>query len=124
MISVLPEKNKDKIKEIFGENGLSYNEKSGGVFATLGSEVLGYCLYYLDDKSMTVLKLYPQDDLMLADGILRSALHISAEHFVMDARYSEEMDETVFARLCFIKDRKNRTLDIDKLFGGCSCAEK
>jgi hypothetical protein len=59
---------------------------------------------------------------MLADGILRAALHQAAERSAMDARYSPDVPEALLKTLGFIKDADTRTLDIDKLFGSCcSC---
>ncbi len=121
MITVLPEKDFQKVKEIFAENELSCNEFSGCVTAKSGEEVLGYCLYNLDKNQITILKLEPTEDLLMADGVLRSALHVAAESFVLDARYTADMDNIIFKKLDFIKDETQRKLDIDKLFGGCSC---
>ncbi|MBO4468058.1 MAG: hypothetical protein J5766_02025 [Clostridia bacterium] len=121
MITVSPEKDRGKIKAVFAENGFDYADDSGVVSAKAGDELLGYCLYRLDGKRMEILKLFPTDDLLLADGILRSTIHVACERFVMDIRYSEDMDAKVFKRLDFIKDESERTLNADKLFGGCHC---
>ena len=124
MITLSACKEEEKIKEIFKEKSLDYNEKSGCVFARFENEILGYCLYYLDEKQICILYLEPQDDIMLADGILRSALHIAAERSAMDASYSEDAPESLFEKLGFILDKNSRKLDIDKLFKGCGCCEK
>lgn len=121
MITVLPENNERITEAVFKEKGIPFTEDSGMVTAKSGGEILGRCLYYLSETRMTVLSLEPENDLLMADGILRSALHISAERFVMDAVYGENTDGEIFRKLGFIKDEKERTLDIDKLFGGCSC---
>ena len=122
MLSVLPCKDKNEIKEIFAKYGLDYTEKSGCVVARDKTEILGECLYLLDDKSIVILRLEPQNDLMLADGILRAALHQAAEKSAMDARYDVSAPASLLNTLGFIKDADTRTLDIDKLFGSCcSC---
>ncbi len=122
MLSVLPCKNVSEIKEIFAKYNLNYNENSGCVIARDREEILGECLYLLDDKGILILRLEPQDDIMLADGILRSALHQAAEKSAMDAHYSPDAPEAILMSLGFIKDQDSRTLDIDKLFGSCcSC---
>ncbi len=124
MITVLPSKDKEEIKKIFKEQNIKFCENSGCVIAKFGEEVLGKCLYYLDDNCMTVLKIEPKDDLMLLDGILRSTLHIATERSIMKAVYSDVSDESIFEKLGFIKDKNLRTLDTDRLFLGCSCAKK
>ena len=121
MITISPEKDKALVEKLFCENGISVSEFSSAVVAKFGSEVLGFCLYELDAKKIVIHKVSPEDDIMLADGILRSALHVAAERSAMDARYSEFADEKLFEKLSFIKNQAERTLDIDKLFGGCKC---
>ena len=122
MLSVLPCKDADELKEIFAKYDLDYIENAGCVVARDRSEILGECLYLLDDKGIMILRLEPQNDIMLADGILRSALHQAAEKSAMDARYSPDVPEVLLKTLGFIKDANSRTLDIDKLFGSCcSC---
>lgn len=121
MITVSPVKDKKQIEDIFLSKNLSSNEKSGAVIAENKGEVLGSCLYYLDERSIVILSVEPTDDLMLADGILRSALHVAAERSAMDAFYHADADESFFEKLGFIKSKEERRLDIDKLFGGCCC---
>ncbi|MBQ8203029.1 MAG: hypothetical protein IJZ75_01960 [Clostridia bacterium] len=123
MISVSPLKDMELVKKLFCENKFDFNENSGCVAAVDGDEVLGMCLYYLDNKGITVLSVEPKEDIMLADGILRSALHVAAQISAMDARYQGAEYEELFARLGFIKEKENKTLDIDKLFGGCCCSK-
>ena len=121
MITVSPLKDGELIKKFFLEKGYDFTENSGCVAAICGDETLGKCLYYLFEKGITVLSVEPKDDIMLADGILRSALHVAAEKSAMDARYEDTAYEELFDKLGFIKDKKEKNLDIDKLFGGCNC---
>ena len=121
MITISPEKDKAAIESLFTQNGIEINPYSSAVIAKFDSEVLGFCLYDLEDRKIMIHKISPENDIMLADGILRSALHVAAERSIMDARYSEKAPEELFERLGFIKNRAEKVLDIDKLFGGCKC---
>ncbi len=121
MISVLPCKDSAEIKKLFKKHNLEINDSSGCVIARTGEEVLGYCLYNLTEKTITVFAVEPQSDIMLADGILRSALHVAAENFVLDARYDDIAPEKLFELLGFITDKNDKKLNINKLFGGCGC---
>lgn len=121
MITVSPEKDIETIKKFFADSGFDFREDSGVVSAKTGDGLLGYCLYYLDKKRMEILKLFPTDDIALADGILRSTIHVACERFVMDIRYNELTDPEIFKKLDFIKDGSERALNADKLFGGCHC---
>ena len=119
MITVSPEKDIETIKKFFADNDFDFREDSGVVSAKTGDGLLGYCLYYLDKKRMEILKLFPTDDIALADGILRSTIHVACERFVMDIRYNKLTE--ILKKLDFIKDENERTLNADKLFGGCHC---
>lgn len=124
MISVIPCKDKFKITALFNEHNIKVDEYSGCVIASTGDTVLGYCLYSLTQKTMTVFVVEPQSDIPLADGILRSALHVAAENFVLDARYADCAPIDLFRTLDFIKNEDEKQLNIDKLFGGCNCHNK
>ena len=124
MIEVKPILEQELLKPLFEKHRLEMDDCSGGVAAKFGEEVLGYCLYTLTDTSIVVHILEPQEDAFLADGILRSALHVAAERSAMDARYSQTAPESLLVNLGFVTDRENKVLNIDLLFGGCcSCKE-
>ena len=124
MISVLPCHDRAEIESLFAGHNLPTDEFSGCVIARTGEEMLGYCLYSLTPKTVTVFAVEPQSDIMLADGILRSALHVAAENFVLDAHYTESAPIELFRKLDFIKNEDEKRLNIDKLFGGCNCHKK
>lgn len=117
MITITPLGDKNSIEELFRNNGIDTNEYSGAVVAKSGEEVLGFCLYELYKTGITILHIFPKDDLPLADGILRSALNIAALRGALDARYVK--DDALFRKLGFILNEKDKKLDIDKLFRGC-----
>ena len=121
MISVLPCHDKEQIEQLFKKHNLTLCESSSCVIATEKQEVLGYCLYNLDKEKMVVFAVEPQGDIPLADGILRSALHVAAENFVLDAFYDDCAPIELFSLLGFIKNEQEKRLNIDKLFGGCNC---
>lgn len=125
MISVLPIKDNTLIKALFDNFGAKFNEFSGAVEATCGEEKLGYAIFYLDDEKITVLDIEPKNDLALADGILRSALHNAVCAKVMKAYYNENSPVEIFEKLKFILDESEKTLNINKLFESCcSCSDK
>ena len=124
MIALAPISDKNEINRLFSENGLEFTEFSGCVKAKCGEEVLGFCLYDLDKNGIVIYKIIPENDLMLADGILRSTLHVAAERSIMNAFYSGEDIEKLCDRLGFIKDRAEKSLKINKLFEACCCERK
>jgi len=124
MLSLFPLKDKEEIAGIYSSRQMTANENSGCVICKNGDEVLGLCLYELSDK-MLIKHIEPINDIALADGILRSTLHVAAERFVMDAFYADSMPEDFFEKLGFIEDKTEKRLCIDKLFTSCqSCGKK
>lgn len=119
MITLGPISDREKIKVIFESKNISVTENSGCVVAKDREEVLGLCLYELDKAKMTALYIEPLGDIALADGILRSTLHVAAERGVMDAFYAETLPENFLNKLGFIKNEEEKRLDIDKLFKSC-----
>lgn len=125
MISVLSSKNAEEIKALFEKHGRSFCEESGCVIAREGEKALGYCLYYLNSAKMTVLEIEPQNDLSLADGILRSAIHNAVFKNIMNVYYDEKSPEKVFEKLQFILSSDEKSLNSEKLFESCcSCTDK
>lgn len=123
MITISPVKDSALLEKLYRDSNVSLNEKSSAVAALFGEELLGFCLYDIDEKSIIIRALSPENDIMLADGILRSALHVAAERSAMDARYADNAPMDVLKKLDFISDDQEHTLNIDKLFGGCSCGK-
>lgn len=122
MLTLAPLKEKSEIEAIFKEYNFEFNQFSGVLTAFDGSKVIGKSLYYLDDEKMTVLFIEPLEDIPLADGILRSTLHIAAERSIMNAFYAETLPESFLKRIDFIKSESEKSLQIDKLFKSCcSC---
>ena len=121
MLSILKEKDKNIVDNLFKENGLPISEFSLAITAKCCDEILGYCLFDLDEEKIIIHKVEPQNDIMLSDGILRSALHIAAERSIMNAFYSDFAPKDLFKKLLFIKNEAEKSLDIDKLFSDCGC---
>ena len=73
----------------------------------------------MDNEKITVKYIEPLDDISLADGILRSTLHVAAEHGVLNAFYEDTVPYDFLNKIGFIKDELEKRLDIDKLFKSC-----
>ena len=122
MITLGPINDKSRVEKIFKERNLAFTQYSGCVAAECSEEVLGVCLYELTPDKMTVLYIEPIGDIALADGILRSTLHVAAERSIMSAFYAETVSEDFLNKIGFIKNAQEKSLEIDKLFKSCcSC---
>ena len=110
-------------KRLFEKEGLSFNDCSDCLCAKDKDEVLGYCLFDIKDKEMTIRAIEPQNDLMLLDGVLRSTLHIAASRNLEKAVWADKAPEKIFKTLGFVTEEN--TLNINKLYeSGCSCCKK
>ncbi len=118
MIVLKTTDDRQKVKELYKKEGIEFSSLSNCLFATEKQEVLGYCLFDLD-KALTVHCVIPLNDVPLADGILRSTLHVGCERGVVDAFYSDTAPEKLFETLNFIKNKGEKRLDVDKLFQSC-----
>ena len=118
MITLKPTNDREIVKEYYEKNGIAFNEFSNLLLATEKDEVLGYCLFDIED-TLTVHKIEPQSDLALLDGVLRSTLHVGCERGVFDAFYSATAPEAAFETLKFIKNKDEKSLNVDKLFKSC-----
>ena len=119
MITVLPVKDGSRLAALFAAAGLKQTADAAAVEAMDGEESLGYCLFGLDDKRIEVRALEPAADRYMADGLLRSALHVAVTRGVMAAFYADTAPLKLLKSLGFIKNDENRELDIDKLFSSC-----
>lgn len=124
MLTVLPVNNSDELREIFNASGFAYNSQSGCVVAQNGSEILGKCLYYITEDNITIITLEPHDDIMLADGVLRSALHVADFRGITQAYYLDSAPVALLKTLGFIKNIAEKTLAIEKLHESCCNCEK
>lgn len=124
MIELKPIDDRKEVEKLFCDSGLKFIEGSGCVTARVGEEAIGFCLYDINEKGMIIHRIYPTDDLMLADGILRSTLHVAAERGIYDTFYSDNADEELFRKLNFIKEPDEKRLNINKLFESCCDCNK
>ncbi len=122
MLEVLPIKDFNELEKFYKDKKLALTDGSGCVVARIGEEILGYCAYTLNPDKITVVSLEPTDDIMLADGVLRSALHIADFNGITNAFYSDASLTELFNKLSFIKDAEEKSLRIEKLKESCcSC---
>ncbi len=113
---------KEEALVFFEKENLKSNDNSSCLCAKDGNEVLGYSLFDIENKKMTIRAIEPQNDLMLLDGVLRSTLHVASSRSVTEAIWADNAPEKVFKLLGFINDEG--TLNIGKLYEGKCCGCK
>ena len=122
MIEIHPLREKDKLAVLYKEAGVVMNGNSMAVVMADGDDILGDCLFDMNEDFIIVHCIKPEGDIMMADGILRSALHVGVQNGKMKAFYSETAPADLINKLGFVKDNENREINVEKLFSSCkSC---
>lgn len=119
MIEIHPLRDYEKLLPLYKSAGIQMNQNSMAIVAADGNEILGNCLFDIDETCTVVHSIDPIDDISFADGLLRSALHVGVENGKMTAYYSENAPVKLFEMLKFIKNAENRELNVEKLFSSC-----
>ena len=125
MIEIKTVQSFDELKKLYERRNIEFKDFCMAIRAVDNDEELGVCLFSLTPNGIYIKDLEPKDDLSLADGVLRSALHVAAFHNVSKAYYEDTAPNEIFKRLGFILDEAQKTLNINKLFeSGCSCQNR
>ena len=82
-------------------------------------EVLSFSVFSLSDNSMIIEHIVPEDDIPLADGMLRSTIHVGLTRGKSEVFYADTVSLKLLETLRFIKDPERKLLNSDKLFQSC-----
>lgn len=116
---------KSETLDLFKAKNITYHEtESFAMCAKDGASVLGYCLYDIREGKIIVRLIEPEKDILIADGLLRSALFVAANRGIMEAEYEETVSAELIMRLGFSNNKQNNTIDISNLFSSCENCKK
>ncbi len=125
MLEVLKCEDFEITKKLFLNNGLDFSGDGLAVRAMFGKECLGYALFKIEDTAAFIFTIQPVDDIMLADGLLRTALHIGNERGITEAFYTDESLVPLLEKLDFIENMAEKRLKLQNLFTDCcGCLKK
>ena len=92
--------------------------------AVSGNSVDGYVIYKIGNDSVTLYDVNANDDLMLFDGLVRSALFLAAMQGIEKA-FFDLADRTDLLKLRFISADSNVLEPISEMLSGCEhCKHK
>lgn len=123
MLEILVCSDEEKSRKLFLKNKIEYNSASFAVCAVSGEDCIGYCLFRIEKRTQTVLYIEPVQDLMLADGLLRSALHVGCEREITEAFYGERISSGFLKRINFLENESEKRLKLQNLFSDCCCGK-
>ncbi len=124
MIEVLVCEDQQLTAELYQKHGICQTADKLAVRAMCGAECLGYCLFSLSDGIAIVHAVEPAEDVMLADGLLRSALHVGTERGITEAFYSDANYEALYKKINFLEDATDKRLRLQNLFSESCCCKK
>lgn len=122
MLQIQPENDPQALKVLCRTAGVTYTEDLRGAVMRDGEIQLGYALFTCGQGYAVIHALAPVDDLALADGILRSTIHMALRSGCLSVYYADTAPEAVFIRLGFVMHKAEKQLHTHKLFdtcGGC-----
>lgn len=123
MIQIQPVDDKVTVQALCRAAGITYSDAMRGALMRDGETRLGYALFACFDGYAVIHALEPADDLALADGMLRSIIHMALRSNCFSVYYTDTAPEAVFVQLGFVMNPKEKQLNTHKLFetcGGCN----
>lgn len=124
MLEILVCEDKIITESLYAGLGMEYTENYLAIRAMCGDECIGYALFYIDGQDETVFAVEPKEDRMLADGLLRSALHVGTERGITMAYFSGDGYTDLYEKIGFIEDKENKILKLQNLFTDCCACKK
>ncbi len=109
----------EKIAALLKECGKPQDDNRGVMAAVDREEVLAYSVFKLAEDSMIIEHIVPESDIPLADGMIRSTIHVALNRGKSTVYYAETVSEKLLITLSFIKDADKKILNSDKLFESC-----
>ncbi len=122
MITVLPYRKPEEIEDLFKQNNIPFNDGGVAVKATDKDKLLGYALLTIVGGKLEFLYLEYFGDTLMADGIIRSALHLGTENGVTEAYLKNDSAKPIFKTLGFLIG-DTEEINISKLFLPCGCGK-
>lgn len=99
-----------------------FQKKQGEIMAAFDKgEIIAYTVFSLLEKSAVIEHIVPEEDIMMADGMLRSTIHVALCRGKGEVFYADTVSEKLLDTLKFVKDKDKKLLDHEKLFGSCCC---
>ena len=119
MIEIKKNEDINEIKQLCKISGIEFNDTTNAATMMDREERLGFSIFDIVDNKAILKNLEPTDDYALADGMLRSTIHIALQNNCNSVFYSCDNLEILFDRLGFILDKNLKQLNTDKLFQSC-----
>lgn len=116
MIKVQVVEDKNLVENYLKKAGFTPSDTRFLMAAEDRGDILAYSVFSIENNEMMLEYLFPEEDALMADAIIRSTLHIAASRGLSTVHYGENCSEKLLNVLRFIKDNDEKTLDVSKLY--------
>ena len=124
MLEILVCEDKEKVKELYLSLNIEYKDEYLAIRAMAGDDCLGFALFEINGGAETVFAVEPKCDALLADGLLRSALHVGTERGITKAYFCGDDYVELYKKIDFIEDNETKKLKLQNLFTDCCSCKK
>lgn len=121
MVFYKPITDRTEILKRFPNAHLPQNDVVGAYIAEEDGKISGECMVTVNGFSCTVSHLYAGDDALLAEGLLRAALHFAANRNAYTAVCCESKYRDVLLLLGFCEKDNVFSGEIPELLKGSCC---
>lgn len=118
MLQIVKRESNVGYESVLSDLGLLDNKSIKISEAVSGDSVDGYIIYEFVDDAVKVYDINANGDLMLLDGLVRSALFLAAMSGIEKAEFLQA-DKTDLLRLRFVTESCNVLEPISEKLGGC-----
>ncbi len=124
MIRVIQLDNYEATKEAFAQKGVPFGPFHFCSASFDGDKKIGECFYEYKNDAVIIKDIFPKNDFLLLDGILRSVFFVASNKGVEKAFYENSEHKVLFEKLGFLLDEKYKSLKIKKIFETCEGCKK
>ena len=125
MIKVIKLDSYEATKNAFAEKNISFGAFHFCSAAFDGEKKIGECFYEYKDDCVIIKDIFPKNDFLLIDGILRSVFFVASNNGIEKAVFLNDELTPIFKKLGFLLDEKEKSLKLKKIFETCEgCKER
>ncbi|MEG1952634.1 MAG: hypothetical protein RR115_00175 [Hydrogenoanaerobacterium sp.] len=127
MIEMYIVEDETALRSFCASSAVAYDEDVMAYAASFCGGVIGYCLFVMSEKVLTILAEGVSDEYgaELCDGLTRAALSYAATRGVLRAEFAAGVSTEVWQKLQSFGYTQKIMPDIDKFLTGCkNCSKK
>ena len=119
MIEIKKITDANEVQALCKSVGLNCSDSTLAAAMVDREERLGFSVFDLFNGYAVLRWLEPTDNIALADGMLRSSIHIALQNQCASVYYEDTVSESLLEQLGFIMNREQKQLNTHKLFETC-----